>query len=134
MTHQCKKLPVTMKMWMQFNVMPRTQNRHVFPLPRELHWLRVPYGLSSVSPYSSTAALTVQRRSISLTGYSELPTSARALGCALCRRHYFTFHGRITNKIGNWAFLVTAAKVWSSLPPSITSLLQFRMALKTELF
>jgi len=24
MTHQCKKLPVTMKMWMQFNVMPRT--------------------------------------------------------------------------------------------------------------
>jgi len=25
MTHQYKKLPVTMKMWMQFNVMPRTQ-------------------------------------------------------------------------------------------------------------
>jgi len=24
MTHQYKKLPVTMKMWMQFNVMPRT--------------------------------------------------------------------------------------------------------------
>jgi len=24
MTHQHKKLPVTMKMWMQFNVMPRT--------------------------------------------------------------------------------------------------------------
>jgi len=26
MTHQYKKLPVTMKMWMQFNVMPRTFN------------------------------------------------------------------------------------------------------------
>jgi len=25
MTHQYKKLPVTMKIWMQFNVMPRTQ-------------------------------------------------------------------------------------------------------------
>jgi len=25
MTHQYKKLPVTMKMWMQFNVIPRTQ-------------------------------------------------------------------------------------------------------------
>jgi len=24
MTHQYKKLPVTMKMWMQFNVIPRT--------------------------------------------------------------------------------------------------------------
>jgi len=24
MTHQYKKLPVTTKMWMQFNVMPRT--------------------------------------------------------------------------------------------------------------
>jgi len=24
MTYQYKKLPVTMKMWMQFNVMPRT--------------------------------------------------------------------------------------------------------------
>jgi len=24
MKHQYKKLPVTMKMWMQFNVMPRT--------------------------------------------------------------------------------------------------------------
>jgi len=24
MTHEYKKLPVTMKMWMQFNVMPRT--------------------------------------------------------------------------------------------------------------
>jgi len=24
MTHQYRKLPVTMKMWMQFNVMPRT--------------------------------------------------------------------------------------------------------------
>jgi len=24
MTHQYKKLPVTMKMWMQFNVMPNT--------------------------------------------------------------------------------------------------------------
>jgi len=28
MTHQYKKLPVTMKMWMQFNVMPRTQFVH----------------------------------------------------------------------------------------------------------
>jgi len=26
MTHQYKKLPVTMKMWMQFNVMPRTRS------------------------------------------------------------------------------------------------------------
>jgi len=27
MTHQYKKLPVKMKMWMQFNVMPRTTLR-----------------------------------------------------------------------------------------------------------
>jgi len=27
MTHQYKKLPVTMKMWMQFNVMPRTKKQ-----------------------------------------------------------------------------------------------------------
>jgi len=33
MTQQYKKLPVTMKMWMQFNVMPRTQN--IFN-----HWVR----------------------------------------------------------------------------------------------
>jgi len=55
-------------------------------------------GLSSILPCSPSAALTVQRRSISLMGYSELPTSARALGCALGRRRYFTFHGRITQQ------------------------------------
>jgi len=29
MTHQYKKLPMTMKMWKQINVMPRTWGRHV---------------------------------------------------------------------------------------------------------
>jgi len=31
MTHQYKKLPVTMKMWMQFNVMLRTWRRFIMP-------------------------------------------------------------------------------------------------------
>jgi len=74
---------------------PHALDSHVFPL---LHWLRVLQRIEFrrlVSPYSPTAALTAQRRSISLMGYSELSTSARVVGCVVRRRRYFTFHGRI---------------------------------------
>jgi len=110
------------------------RTEHVSPLLRELlasgsavDWV------PSRHIHLSLASLAVQRRSISLMGYSELPTSARAFGCNLRRRRY-TSRSSVESQNNWWS---AAVKVWNSLPPSITSLpslLQFRKALKTELF
>jgi len=80
-------------------------------------------GLSSVLPYTPTAALTVQRRSISLTGYSQSPASVRALRTRLHSESTALLHVPRSNHktIGDRSFPVPAAKVWNSLPPPITS-------------
>jgi len=73
------------------------RTEHVSPLFRALLWLRVPQRIEFEFRLA-VLALTIQRCSISLMGYSELPTSACALSCVLRRRRYFTFHGPITKQ------------------------------------
>ena len=113
------------------------RSEHLFPLLRDLHWLRVlqriefrlailfyrclngkapPYladGLQRVADISSRSRL----RSES-TLFLNIPRSKHST-------------------IGDRAFPVAAAKVWNSLPPSVKfspSMLQFQRAMKTELF
>jgi hypothetical protein len=72
--------------------------------------------------------------------YSELLTSASAVGCVLRQRP--KLRSSVAAQDDWWppdrAFPVAAAKIWNGLPPPITSssafLLQFRRAQKTELF
>jgi len=89
-------------------------------------------GLSSVLPYSPTAALTVQRRLAQRVANISSRTLLRSASMALLHVPWSKYR-----TIGDRAFPVAAAKVWNSLPPLITSLPSlpwFRKALKTELF
>jgi hypothetical protein len=113
------------------------RSKHVSPLLRDLHWLRVPERIEfrlAVLVYrclSGTAPLYLARE---LQRVSDIDSrrrlrSASSASLLVPRTNHVT--------IGYRAFPVAAAKVWNSLPPSITSLpslLAFRRALKTELF
>jgi len=56
------------------------RTEHVSLILGKLHWFRVPQRIEFRLAVLATVALMVQRRSISLMGYSELSTSACALG------------------------------------------------------
>jgi hypothetical protein len=113
------------------------RTEHVSPLLRELHWLRVPQRIEfrlAVLAYRCLNGTAPQyladglQRVAGISSRSRLRSASTAL-LLVPRSNHTT--------IGDRAFPVAAAKVWNSLPSSITSLsslLQFRKALKTELF
>ena len=113
------------------------RNEHVSPLLRDLHWLRVPQRIEfrlAVLVYRCLSGTAPQylagelRRVADIGSRSRLRSASTSL-LSVPRTNHST--------IGDRAFPVAAAKVWNSLPPSITSLPSlpaFRRALKTELF
>jgi len=74
------------------------RTEHVSPLLHELHWLKVPQRIEFRLSVLAYRCLNSTAPQYLADGYSELPTSARALGCDLCGRRYFTFHGRNTKQ------------------------------------
>ena len=113
------------------------KSEHVFPLFRDLHWLRVSQRIEFC------LAVLIYR---CLNGTAS-PYLADGLECVADFSSRSRLHSASTaslqvprskhSTIGDWAFPVAAANVWNSLPLSITSSpspLQFQRALKTELF
>ena len=113
------------------------RTEHVSPLLRELHWLRVPQRIEfrlAVLVYRCLHGTAPQyladglQRVADISSRSRLRSASSTLLQVPLAKH---------KTIGDRAFPVAAAKVWNGLPQSITSspsLLQFRRALKTELF
>jgi hypothetical protein len=116
------------------------RTEHVSPLLCELHWLRVPQRIEfrlAVLAYRCLNGTAPQYLAVGLQRVADI--SSRSQCSRLRSASTALLHvPRSKHKtIGDRAFPVAAAKVWNSLPPSITSLpslLQFRKALKTELF
>ena len=110
---------------------------HVSPLLRELHWLRVPQRIEfrlAVLVYRCLNGTAPRYLADGLQRVGDIGSRTRLRSASTLLLHV----PRSKHKtIGDRAFPVAAAKVWNSLPPSITSspsLLQFRRLLKTELF
>jgi Reverse transcriptase (RNA-dependent DNA polymerase) len=114
------------------------RTEHVSPLLRELHWLRVPQRIEfrlAVLTYRCLNGTAPQYLAAGLQRVTDISSRSRLRSASTALLHV----PRSKHKtIGDRAFPVAAAKVWNSLPPSITSssssLLQFRRLLKTELF
>ena len=129
------------------------------PLLRELHWLRVQSGSTSVSPSSSSSLKFLewpkqhrQHEDLAVLVYRCMSgTAPRYLGSELQRVADIESRRRLRSAsspslhvprslhgtIGNHAFPGAAAKIYNAPPPAITSLLSlgtFKRALKTELF
>jgi hypothetical protein len=109
----------------------------VSPLLRELHWLRVPQRIEfrlAVLVYRCLHGTAPQYLADGLQRVADISSRSRLRSASSALLQV----PRSTHKtIGDRAFPVAAAKVWNGLPPSVTSsqsLLQFRRALKTELF
>ena len=111
--------------------------RHVTPLLRELHWLKVPERIQfrlCVLAYrcltgTATSYLTETLRSTADVG------SRRRLRSASKSTLVISSTRRTT--LGDRAFSVTAARAWNAVPSSVRSTpssLQFRRDLKTALF
>jgi len=103
---------------------------------RVLHWLRVPQRIESRLAVLVYRCLngTVPQYLADGSRVADISSRTRLRSVSTALLHV----PRSKHKtIGDRAFPVAAAKVWNSLPPSITSLsslLQFRKALKTDLF
>ena len=110
---------------------------HITPLLRDLHWLRVPERIAfrlAVLAYRCLHGTAPPYLSAELNRVSEVvnrpclrSTSTTALVVPRTR----------CSTIGDRAFPVAAARIWNSLPLSVTSstsLPVFRRKLKTELF
>src|SRR5664279_2228840 len=113
------------------------KSEHVSPLLRELHWLRVPQRIEfrlAVLAYRCLNGTAPQYLADGLQRVADISSRSRLRSASTALLHVpWSKH----KTLGDRTFPVAAAKVWNSLPPSITSsssLLQFRRALKTELF
>lgn len=113
------------------------KTEHVTPLLRELHWLRVPQRIEfrlAVLTYRCLNGTAPQYLADGLLRVTDISSRSRLRSASTVQLHV----PRSKHKtIGDRAFPVAAARVWNSLPSSITSsssLLQFRRSLKTELF
>ena len=113
------------------------KTEHVTPLLRELHWLRVPQRIEfrlAVLTYRCLNGTAPQYLADGLLRVADISSRSRLRSSSTVQLHV----PRSKHKtIGDRAFPVAAARVWNSLPSSITSsssLLQFRRTLKTELF
>ena len=71
----------------------------VSPLLRELHWLRVPQRIEFRLAVLAYRCLNGTAPQYLADGYSESPTSARAVGCVLRRRRYCTFQSVIGSSL-----------------------------------
>jgi Reverse transcriptase (RNA-dependent DNA polymerase) len=115
----------------------RNKSAHVSPLLRELHWLRVRERIDfrlAVLVYRCLNGTAPRYLADELQRVADLHSRSRLRSATSASLHV----PRSSHKtIGDRAFPVAAAKVWNSLPRSVTSqtsLLSFRRALKTELF
>jgi len=113
------------------------RTEHVSPLLRELHWLWVPQRIEfhlAVLAYRCLNGTVPRYLADRLQRVADISSRTRLRSASTSILQVPRSNRRI---IGDRAFPVAAAKVWNCLPPSITSspsLLQFRRALKTELF
>ena len=111
---------------------------HVTPILRDLHWLRVPQRIDfrlAVLVYRCLHGTAPRYLAREL----RLVADAQSEGCT--RRSASTTELKVPwalhKTIGDRAFPIYAARVWNSLPSTVTShssLPSFRSALKTELF
>src|SRR5664279_4812756 len=113
------------------------KSEHVSPLLRELHWLLVPQWIEfrlAALAYRYLNGTAPQYLADRLQRVADISSRIRLRSASTALLHVPWSKYKT---IGDRAFSVAAAKVWNSLPPLITSsssLLQFRRALKTELF
>jgi hypothetical protein len=114
------------------------KSEHVSPLLCELHWLRVPQRIEfrlAVLVYRCLNGTAPRYLADELQPVADITSRSRLRSASTALLHV----PRTKLKtIGDRAFPVAAARIWNGLPPSIISsplsLLQFRKALKTELF
>jgi len=110
---------------------------HVTPLLHDLHWLRIPEGITfrlAVLAYRCQNVLAPQYLADDLHQVAEVESRRRLRSAATAA---LIVPATARSTIGDRAFSVTAARTWNSLPLSVTSsssLPVFRMHLKTVLF